>query len=58
LPPGRAKVIARLDARRQPAVGETITLAMSLDDVHLFDAKSGQAVARPEPLASRPLAGS
>jgi hypothetical protein len=26
--------------------------------VHLFDAKSGQAVARPEPLASRPLAGS
>ncbi|HXU02604.1 MAG TPA: sn-glycerol-3-phosphate ABC transporter ATP-binding protein UgpC, partial [Polyangia bacterium] len=30
LPSGRAKVIARLDARRQPAVGETITLAMSL----------------------------
>jgi sn-glycerol 3-phosphate transport system ATP-binding protein len=58
LPAGRAKVIARLDARRQPAVGETITLAMSLEDVHLFDAKSGQAVARPEPLASRPLAGS
>jgi hypothetical protein len=26
--------------------------------VHLFDAKSGQAVARPESLASRPLAGS
>jgi sn-glycerol 3-phosphate transport system ATP-binding protein len=58
LPAGRAKVIARLDARRQPAVGETITLAMSLEDVHLFDAKSGQAVARPESLASRPLAGS
>ena len=58
LPSGRAKVIARLDARRQPAVGETITLAMSLEDVHLFDAKSGQAVARPESLASRPLAGS
>jgi ABC-type sugar transport system ATPase subunit len=58
LPSGRAKVIARLDARRQPAVGETITLAMSLEDVHLFDATSGQAVARPEPLASRPLAGS
>jgi len=57
LPSGRAKVIARLDARRQPAVGETITLAMSLEDVHLFDAKSGQAVARPESLASRPLAG-
>jgi sn-glycerol 3-phosphate transport system ATP-binding protein len=58
LPSGRAKVIARLDARRQPAVGETIALAMSLEDVHLFDAKSGQAVARPESLASPPLAGS
>ena len=55
---GRATVIARLDARRQPAVGETITLGMSLDDVHLFDAASGEAVARPEPLASRQLAGS
>jgi sn-glycerol 3-phosphate transport system ATP-binding protein len=58
LPSGRAKVIARLDARRQPAVGETIALAMSLEDVHLFDAKSGQAVARPGSLASPPLAGS
>ena len=58
LPAGRATVIARLDARRQPAVGETITLGMSLEDVHLFDAKSGEAVARPEPLASRQLAGS
>jgi len=55
---GRAIIIARLDARRQPAVGETITLGMSLEDVHLFDAKSGEAVARPEPLASRQLAGS
>jgi multiple sugar transport system ATP-binding protein len=55
---GRATVIARLDARRQPAVGETITLGMSLEDVHLFDAKSGEAVARPEPLASRRLSGS
>jgi sn-glycerol 3-phosphate transport system ATP-binding protein len=53
----RAIVIARLDARRQPAVGETITLGMSLEDVHLFDAKSGDAVSRPEPLASRPLTG-
>jgi hypothetical protein len=39
-------------------VGETITLGMSLADVHLFDAKSGKAVAQPEPLAIRPLAGS
>ena len=58
LPSGRAKVIARLDARRQPAVGETITLAMSLEDVHLFDAKSGEAMTRPEPRTSRQLAGS
>jgi multiple sugar transport system ATP-binding protein len=54
----RAIVVARLDARRQPAVGETITLGMSLEDVHFFDAGSGEAVARPEPLASRHLAGS
>jgi sn-glycerol 3-phosphate transport system ATP-binding protein len=58
LPPERAIVIARLDARRQPAVGETITLEMSLDDIHLFDAESGEAVARPGALASRRLAGS
>ena len=58
LPSERATVIARLDARRQPAVGETITLAMSLEDVHLFDAESGAAVPRPEPLPSRQLAGS
>jgi len=54
----RAIVIARLDARRQPEVGEMITLGISLEDVHLFDATSGEAVARPEPLASRRLAGS
>jgi sn-glycerol 3-phosphate transport system ATP-binding protein len=54
----RATVIARLDARHQPAVGETITLGMSLEDVHLFDAKSGEAMTRPEPRTSRQLAGS
>ena len=53
-----AVVIARLDARRQPAVGETITLGMSPEDVHLFDAQSGEALAWSEPLASRRLAGS
>ena len=58
LPPERAIVIARLDARRQPAVGETIELAMSLEDLHLFDATSGEAVAWSEPLAPRRLAGS
>ena len=54
----RAIVIARLDARRQPTVGETITLGISLEDVHLFDAKSGEPVARPAPLPSRHLTGS
>jgi multiple sugar transport system ATP-binding protein len=58
LPPERAIVIARLDARRQPAVGETIKLGMSLEDVHLFDATSGEAVAWSKPLASRRLAES
>jgi ABC-type sugar transport system ATPase subunit len=58
LPSDRAIVIARLDARRQPAVGETIPLGISLEDVHLFDAKSGEPVARPAPLPSGPLAGS
>ena len=58
LPPERAIVIARLDARRQPAVGETIKLGMSLEDVHLFDATSGEALAWSEPLASRRVAGS
>jgi ABC-type sugar transport system ATPase subunit len=54
----RAIVIARLDARRQPAVGETITLGISLEDVHLFDAKSGEPVARPAPLPAAHLAES
>jgi sn-glycerol 3-phosphate transport system ATP-binding protein len=54
----RATVVARLDARRQPTVGETITLGMSMEDVHLFDAKTGEALARPQPLASPRLAGS
>jgi hypothetical protein len=39
-------------------VSETITVGMSLEDVHLFDAASGEAVARPEPLAYPQLAGS
>jgi sn-glycerol 3-phosphate transport system ATP-binding protein len=58
LPSERAIVIARLDARHQPAVGETITLGMSLEDVHLFDATSGEPVAWRAPLPSSHLAGS
>jgi ABC-type sugar transport system ATPase subunit len=40
----RATLIARLDASRQPAVGETVTFGVSLADVHLFDPGSGAAV--------------
>jgi sn-glycerol 3-phosphate transport system ATP-binding protein len=58
LPSDRAIVIARLDASHQPAVGETITLGMSLEDVHLFDAESGVPLARPAPLRSEQVAGS
>jgi multiple sugar transport system ATP-binding protein len=45
LPTDRATIVARLDARRQPAVGDTVPLAFSPDDVRLFDAESGEAVA-------------
>jgi sn-glycerol 3-phosphate transport system ATP-binding protein len=58
LPSERATVIARLDASRRPTVGETITLGVSMADVHLFDATSGAAVARPQTIASRQAAGS
>jgi sn-glycerol 3-phosphate transport system ATP-binding protein len=58
LPAERASLIARLEARRQPAVGATISLAMRLEDVHLFDAATGEAVARPNLLSSQQLAGS
>jgi sn-glycerol 3-phosphate transport system ATP-binding protein len=49
LPSERATVIARLDARRQPSVGDTVTLSFSRDDLRLFDATSGERV----PTASR-----
>jgi ABC-type sugar transport system ATPase subunit len=54
----RATVVARLEASRQPAVGEMITLGMSLEDVHLFDAKSGDVVSLPGARTSGQLAGS
>jgi sn-glycerol 3-phosphate transport system ATP-binding protein len=41
----RATIVARLDARRQPNVGDRVALAFSPDDVRLFDAESGDAVA-------------
>jgi sn-glycerol 3-phosphate transport system ATP-binding protein len=44
LPSERATIIARLDARRQPSVGDTVSLAFSLDDLRLFDEESGDRI--------------
>jgi sn-glycerol 3-phosphate transport system ATP-binding protein len=40
----RTTVVARLAAGRQPAAGEMITLGMSPESVHFFDAESGAAM--------------
>jgi multiple sugar transport system ATP-binding protein len=40
----RTTVVARLAAGRQPAPGEMITLGMSPESVHFFDAESGAAM--------------
>jgi sn-glycerol 3-phosphate transport system ATP-binding protein len=50
LPSERATVIARLPGKVQPAVGETVSLAFSIDDLRLFDGSSGDAI----PVAGRP----
>jgi sn-glycerol 3-phosphate transport system ATP-binding protein len=47
LPSERATIIARLDARRQPSVGETISLAFSREDMRLFDGTTGDALLPP-----------
>jgi multiple sugar transport system ATP-binding protein len=52
LPADRATVVARIDARRQPAVGDTIALAFAPQDLRLFDADSGEAVATTAPRAA------
>jgi ABC-type sugar transport system ATPase subunit len=55
LPSERATVIARLSERAQPAVGETVPLAFSIDDLRLFDGSTGEAIGVPgraAPLAS------
>jgi multiple sugar transport system ATP-binding protein len=44
LPSERATIIARLDAKRQPSVGETISLAFSREDMRLFDGTTGDAL--------------
>jgi sn-glycerol 3-phosphate transport system ATP-binding protein len=55
LPSERATVIARLSEKAQPAVGETVPLAFSIDDLRLFDGSTGEAIGVPgraAPLAS------
>ena len=57
LPSERTTMVARLDARLQPAPGETIPLAVTPAEVHLFDAESGVAIDRavsqsPQPAGS------
>jgi ABC-type sugar transport system ATPase subunit len=45
LPSERATIIARLSGKVQPSVGETVSLAFSVDDVRLFDDSTGHAIA-------------
>ena len=41
LPGGEARLVARADARRPPAIGERVGLRPRFDEVHLFDAETG-----------------
>jgi multiple sugar transport system ATP-binding protein len=36
------KLVARVDARQVPARGERVTLRPAAEDVHVFDAESGE----------------
>jgi multiple sugar transport system ATP-binding protein len=38
------EVVAKADGRRPPEVGEVVKLGAATDDLHLFDAKTGQVV--------------
>jgi ABC-type sugar transport system ATPase subunit len=57
---GRAAIVARLGPRERPAVGERVTLALDVDGVHLFDARTGRTLSsdgggeRPGPLRVEP----
>src|SRR5207247_1363604 len=44
LPSERATIIARLDAKRQPSVGDTVSLAFSREDLRLFGGPTGDAL--------------
>jgi sn-glycerol 3-phosphate transport system ATP-binding protein len=40
----RATIVARLDARGHPSVGQTVALAFAPEDLRLFDAETGAAL--------------
>jgi multiple sugar transport system ATP-binding protein len=42
LPGGEARLVARTDARHIPRIGERVGLRPRFDEVHLFDAESGE----------------
>jgi sn-glycerol 3-phosphate transport system ATP-binding protein len=43
-PDGRTRITARLGARERPALGEAVPLALDPQELHLFDASSGEAL--------------
>jgi hypothetical protein len=43
-PDGRARITARLGPRDRPALGEVVPLALDRQELHLFDASSGEAL--------------
>jgi multiple sugar transport system ATP-binding protein len=46
LPSGEARLVARADGRHPPATGERVVLRPRCDEAHLFDARSGERIAR------------
>ena len=54
LPSERATIVARLGGKVNPAVGETVSLAFSEEDLHLFDQASGEAISNPRRSTTRP----
>jgi multiple sugar transport system ATP-binding protein len=42
LPGGEARLVARADARRPPAQGESVHLRPNFEEAHLFDSESGE----------------
>jgi multiple sugar transport system ATP-binding protein len=38
------EIIAKADGRSPPAVGDTVVLSAQLDNLHVFDAKTGMVL--------------